>query len=155
MKQIELYGYKVFENGTILGLNGKPMNFNKTIELSINGNSKAVSYARFVYYAFNRDFDYKNYSYCVKHKDNDITNNNINNLYITNEREHLHRENNMKSKLTDEEIKEIKKLYFIGEEDNKGNGKNNPFKKYSYRKLADKFGVSHNLIKQVVKGKCN
>ena len=50
---------------------------------------------------------------------------------------------------------------FLGEraniefqEDNKGNGLNNPKRKYSYRKLAEKFGVSHNLIKQIVKGEC-
>ena len=63
-------------------------------------------------------------------------------------------EKHKKSKLTNEEVEEIRKLYYIGEEDNKGNGLNNPTRKYSYRKLAEKFGVSHSLIKAIVKGEC-
>lgn len=156
IKQVELFGYKVLSNGTILKLNGEPMKYQKTIPILWgNKTSKSVSYARFVYYAFHQnDFDFDNHSYCVKHKDNNIKNNNIDNLYISKEKEYLKGEKHKMAKLTDDEVDEIRKLYFIGEEDNKGNGLNNPFRKYSYRKLAEKFGVSHSLIKGIIKGEC-
>ena len=154
MKKVDLYGYTIFEDGTILKLNGEPMKFNKTIEISINGKTSSVSYARLIYYAFHQDFDFSNHSYYVKHKDNDITNNHIKNLYITKRKEYLERDNNKKAKLTSQQVEKIKKLYDIGEEDNKGNSINNPNKKYSYRKLAEMFGVSHYFIKQVIKGEC-
>lgn len=155
MKQAELFGYKVLENGVIIGFNNEPISFAKTITIMINGEMKSVSYARFVYYAFHQnDFDFSNHSYCVKHIDNNPKNNAIDNLYITNEKDYLWGEKHKKSKLTNEEVEEIRRLYYIGEEDNKGNGLNNPTRKYSYRKLAEKFGVSHSLIKAIVKGEC-
>ena len=145
MKQAELFGYKVLENGVIIGFNNEPISFAKTITIMINGEMKSMSYARFVYYAFHQnDFDFSNHSYCVKHIDNDPKNNAIDNLYITNEKDYLWGEKHKKSKLTNEEVEEIRKLYYIGEKDNKGNGLNNPTRKYSYRKLAEKYGVSLN-----------
>lgn len=152
MKQVELFGYKIFENGTILALNGKPMKFNKTITLSVNKKLKKVSYARFVYYAFNKDFDFNNHSYCVKHKDNDFSNNNINNLYITNKKEDIRGENHKMAKLTDKQVEEIKELYRKGQEKDRDINTNSPNRRISYRKLADKYGVSHNLIRGIIKG---
>lgn len=155
MQEVDFLGYKILEDGTIIGLNGKPMAYNKTIQLTTDKNkTQSFSYARLVYWAFHQDFDFNNHKFCVRHKDSDETNNNINNLYISDKKDYLWGENHKKSKLTEEEVEEIRKLYFIGEEDNKGNGLNNPKRKYSYRKLAEKFGVSHNLIKQIVKGEC-
>lgn len=155
MKQVDLFGYKVLENGVILKLNGKPMAFHKTIQMVINGSLKSVSYARIVYYAFHQeDFDFENHSYCVKHKDGNEENNSIDNLYITDKKEYLWGENNKRCKLSKEDIENIRRLYSIGEQDNKGNGLNNPTRKYSYRKLASEYGVNHNLIKQIVKGEC-
>ena len=49
MKQAELFGYKVLENGVIIGFNNEPISFAKTITIMINGEMKSVSYARFVY----------------------------------------------------------------------------------------------------------
>lgn len=152
MKKVNLFGYEVYENGTILSLSGKPMVFNKTIDLSINGNIKSVSYARFVYYAFHQDFDFDNHRFCVKHKDNNIKNNSIDNLYITNKKKHLRGENNSRAKLTDKQVEEIRELYFKNKLENKDESINNPFKKVSYRKLAEMYGVSHTLIKSIVKG---
>ena len=155
MKQVDLFGYKVLENGTILKLNGEPMKYQKTIQIIWNKNEpKSVSYSRFVYYAFHQDFDFNNHSYCVKHKDNNLKNNNINNLYISDKKEYLWGENNKKSKLTDEEVKEIKEMYSIGREVNKGYELNDPKRRYSYRKIAELYGVSHNLIRQIVKEEC-
>ena len=115
MKQVDLYGYKVLENGTILKLNGKPMAFHKTIQMLIDDEIKSVSYARVVYYAFNQDtFDFNNHSYCVKHKDNNPKNNAIDNFYISDEKEYLWGEKHKKAKLTDEEVEEIRQLYYIG-----------------------------------------
>lgn len=154
MRKVNLFGYEVCENGTILGLNGKPLAFHKTIDLFINKKKKSVSYARFVYWAFNQDFNFENHKFCVKHKDNDIKNNAIDNLYITNKKKHLRGENNSRAKLTDEEVKEIRERYFKNEIESRDENINNPFKKVSYRKLAEEYGVSHNLIKQIVKGEC-
>jgi len=156
IEQVDIFGYKVLSNGTILKLNGKPMKYQKTIPILWEDKiSRSVSYSRFVYYAFHQeDFDFNNHSYCVKHKDNNVKNNNINNLYITDEKEYLKGEKHKMAKLTNEEVDEIRRLYFIGEEDNKGNGLNNPNRKYSYRKLAEKFNVSHSLIKSIIKGEC-
>lgn len=156
MKQVDLFGYKVLENGTILKLNGEPMKYHKTIQiLWENKKIKSVSYARFVYYAFNQDtFDFNNHSFCIKHKDNNDKNCDIKNLYPTNEKNHLWGEKHKNSKLTNKEVEEIKRLYFIGEKENEGCGLNNPNRKYSYRKLAEKYNVSHNLIKQIIKGEC-
>lgn len=155
MKQVNLFGYKIYDNGTILKLNGKPMAFHKTIHIKVNNEVKNVSYARVIYYAFNQDtFDFDNHSYCIKHKDNNPKNNRLDNLYMTNQKDYLWGEKNKKAKLTEEEVEEIRKLYFIGEQENKGNGLNYPIKKYSYRKLAEKFGVSHSLIQQIINGGC-
>lgn len=154
MRKVNLFGYEVCENGTILNLSGKPMVFNKTIDLSINGEVKSVSYARFVYYAFHQDFDFENHRFCVKHKDNNIENNAIENLYITNKKKHLRGENNSRAKLTNKEVEEIREKYFKNEIESRDESINNPFKKVSYRKLAEEYGVSHNLIKQIVKGEC-
>lgn len=152
MKKIKLYGYEIYEDGTIISLSGKPMAYSKTIDLTINGKSRSVSYARIIYYAFHPDFDFNNHSYTVKHKDKNIKNNHIDNLYITNEKIHLRGENNKKSKLTDKEAEEIRRIYFKDKIENSDKNKNNPFKKVSYRKLAEKYGVSHNLIKNIIKG---
>lgn len=150
MKKAKLFGYTVLENGQILGLNGKPMKFNKTIQLSINGETKSVSYARFVYYAFHQeDFDFQNHSYCVKHKDNNGENCDINNLYATKEKKHLRGEKHSKAKLSNKDIQDIKEKYLKGQE--RGQDKNCPLKKISYRKLAEQYGVSHGLIKAIIK----
>lgn len=154
MEKINLYGYTIYDNGNILTLNGDLMKFNKTITLSINGELKKVSYARFVYYAFHQNFDFDNHKLIIKHKDNNIENNDINNLYMEHCGEHLKGEKNSRAKLTNKEVMEIKELYKKGQENDKDCELNNPFKKYSYRKLAEMYGVSHNLIKQIIKGEC-
>lgn len=153
MKTIKVYGYEVREDGTIISLRGKPMAFNKTISLMVDGKEKSVSYARFVYYAFHQnDFDFGNHKFCVKHKDNNNKNNRISNLYVTNKRNHLRGENNSRVKLTDKQIEEIREIYSKNDRESKGENLNNPFRKVSYRKLAEKYGVSHNLIKEIVRG---
>ena len=59
-------------------------------------------------------------------------------------------ENNIKSKLTDKQVEEIRELYKKGKEEKVD--KNDPRVKYSYRQLADMYGVSHTLIKGIIKG---
>ena len=53
--------------------------------------------------------------------------------------------------LTDAEVEEIKLLYKQGKEDNLKD--NDPTTKVSYRKLAEQYGVSHTLIKDIINGK--
>ena len=125
MKKVNLFGYEIYENGTILRLSGKkPMAFHKTIEIIVNGKAKSVSYARLVYYAFHQDFDFENYKLLVQHKDNDYTNNAIDNLYVTNAKKHLRGKNHPRAKLTDEQIEEIKMLYKKGTMETKGEDTN-------------------------------
>ncbi len=152
MEEKQVLGYKVYEDGTILNLNGKPKKNSKSITIKVgNKKYKSVSYARLVYYAFHQnDFDVNNYSYHVEHKDGNKDNNAIDNLYITNNKKFLWGENHKKSKLSIEDMKEIKRLYSIGQKKNEGQNTNNPFKKYSYRKLAEMYGVSFSRIKQIV-----
>ena len=151
MHKIDLFGYTICDNGTILAQNGKPISYRKTIQIKINGKTQSVSYARLVYYAFNQDeFDFQNHSYIVRHRDEKCEPlNALSNLYLTNKREYLDRDNNKRAKLSHKDITEIRRVY-LECKDNKD--KNYPFKKVSYRKLAEKYGVSHNLIKEIING---
>ena len=67
MEEKQVLGYKVYEDGTILNLNGKPKKNSKSITIKVgNKKYKSVSYARLVYYAFHQnDFDVNNYSYSL------------------------------------------------------------------------------------------
>ena len=146
MKKVNFYDYIIYENGDIISPKGKKLSFNKTITLLINGKYKKFSYARVVYFSFHKELDFYNYSFCVKHKDNNIRNNNLNNLYITNKKENISGEKHKLHKLTDEEVREIRELYKIKQTQSNGIIKN-----FSYRKLADMYGVSHTTIRGIVK----
>ena len=70
MIKVELYGYTIYDDGTILKKNGKRLNTNQQIRIKLdnNGNTRQVNYARFVYYAFNRDFDIFFNKFGITHK---------------------------------------------------------------------------------------
>lgn len=151
MEKVELFGYIVYANGEIYR-DGVKVNYQKTIRVMWNNKfSRFVSYARFVYYAFHQDFNFNDRSFCVKHKDENEENNAIDNLYATNKKEYLKGEKHKLSKLTDKQIEEIKYLYEYGQD--KSQNLNAPIKKVSYRKLATMYGVNHNVIRRIVKGK--
>lgn len=155
MEYTELFGYKIFRNGKIIGLKGKELNDNRPqIRILWGKERKAVEvrYARFVYYAFNRNsFDFNDKSLVIVFKDGNKKNYSIDNLRLVSRKNIYQGENNKLSKLTNKQVESIKKEYNSYRQ--VGLGTNYPFKKISYRKLADKYNVSHTLIKNVIKGK--
>ena len=152
MRKVSLWGYTIFENGKVVGLQGKEIKQGKQIKVKWGntGKSKMVSYARFVYYAFN----YK--TIVIKHKNGNEEDCSIDNLTTINRKYINQGENNISSKLTDEQVKEIKELYSkkkkVRMETNKKLEKNDPMTNVSYRKLAELYGVSHSMIAGIVKG---
>lgn len=153
MRSVELWGYTIFEDGRICGLQGKELKYNKEICVSwgINGKKRFVSYARFVYYAFNfRNFNFNDMKMVVRHKNGNDKDCSIDNLIVVNRKTYSQGENNASSKLTNEQVEEIKRLYTNTKDTDEE--KNNPHTKISYRKLAEKYGVSHSMIAGIVKG---
>lgn len=152
-KEVDLWEYKVYEDGRIFGVHGKQINKNKQIKIKwgINGDKKNVSYARFVYYAFNyKNFDFDNKNIIIKHKNGDENDYNINNLIAVERKDYNQGENSASAKLTNEQAEEIKRLY--GKNMNVRSDLNDPKAKISYRKLAEKYGVSHTTIRGIIKG---
>ena len=154
MKSAELFGYKVFENGTIIGKKGKKISKRPQIKVYFEENQKPteMSYARFVYYAFNyKNFNFNDKTIVVQHINGDNKDCYINNLVAVKRKFISQGQNNGLAKLTDAEVEEIKLLYKQGKEDNLKD--NDPTTKVSYRKLAEQYGVSHTLIKDIINGK--
>lgn len=150
---VELWGYKVYKNGRILGIHGKEINKNKQIKVKwgINGKKRFVSYARFVYYAFNfKNFNFNDMAIVIKHKNGDKNDYSIDNLIAVKRKDYNQGENNVSAKLTDEQVEEIKRLYSRDSEVR--TDLNDPMAKISYRKLAEQYGVSHTTIRGIVKG---
>ena len=87
MRKVSLWGYTIFENGKIVGLQGKEIKQGKQIKVKWGntGKSKMVSYARFVYYAFNyKNFNFNDKTIVIKHKNGDEKDCSINNLATIN-----------------------------------------------------------------------
>ena len=157
MQKVTLFGYTIYENGDIIGLKGNLINKEQSqIKITLKHINKrvSISYARYVYWAFHKDtFDFKNKEIFVTHKDNDQYNYNINNLVVINKRDILQGEKHKLSKLTNEQVEEIKEVYKKAQENNQNINKNNPFVKVSFRKLAEKYNVSHSLVRDIIRGK--
>lgn len=150
MTKVELYGYTIYDDGTILKKNGKKLNTNQQIKIKLdnNGNTRQVNYARFVYYAFNRDFDINDKNIMIKHINGNKQDCRIDNLLSQSVKLIKQGENSTSAKLTDKEVEEIKRLY--GLKDNEGT--NSPKTNISYRKLAERYGVTHTAIRGIIKG---
>ena len=87
MRKVSLWGYTIFENGKIVGLQGKEIKQGKQIKVKWGnaGKPKMVSYARFVYYAFNyKNFNFNDKTIVIKHKNGDEKDCGINNLITIN-----------------------------------------------------------------------
>ena len=152
MKSVKLWGYTIYENGVIIGLEGKEIKKRKQISINWGkkGKKRTVSYARFVYYAFNfDDFDFDNKIMVVKHINKDENDCNINNLMAINKKFLSHGEYSSCSKLTNKEVEEIKEMY--SKKDN--SNKNNPITNISYRKIAELYGISHSMVAGIIKGR--
>ena len=170
MRRVSLWGYTIFENGKVVGLQDKEIKQGKQIKVKWGNTGKSISikwgkqkkkrvvnYARFVYYAFNyKNFNFNDKTIVIKHKNGDEEDCSINNLTTINRKYINQGENNVSSKLTDKQVKEIKELYSkkkkVRMETNKKLEKNDPMTNVSYRKLAELYGVSHSMIAGIVKG---
>ena len=153
MRKVSLWGYEIFEDGKIIGLHGHEIKKGKQIKVKWgNGKAKMVSYARFVYYAFNyNNFNFNDKTIVVVHKNKDEEDYNINNL-IAIKRKYINQgEYSSSSKLTDKQVEEIKKLY-NKKNTNKFTSKNDPITNISYRKIAELYGISHSMVAGIVKG---
>ena len=151
MNSVEIFGYKVFENGVIKGKNGFEMKQSRQIKVFYGDGYFYVDRARFVYYAFNKDtFDLHDKNYVVKFKDNNKKNYHIKNLVAIKKSLICHGENNVNFKLTDKQINDIKLIYEKYKD--KKENKNNPMSKISYRRLANIYGVSHSMIGGIITG---
>ena len=153
MNCVELWGYKIYEDGRIVGLNGKKLSLKKQIRIiwGKNKTPRAVSYARFVYYAFNyKNFNFNDKTIVIKHINNNEKDCSINNLKAIKRKFISQGQYNGLAKLTNAQAKEIIDIYNNNKEINLKD--NDPTTKISYRKLAEKYGVSHTLIREVVNG---
>lgn len=149
MQRTSCLGYEVYSNGEVLGLKGRPLKKSKQIRIKINGKWKNIEWGRFIYYAFHRDFDLldKNKTVISIKKGNYS----LDKLKVVDRNNYLKGENHVSSKLTQSQVYNIIKEYKDGEI--KGLDKNYPNKKVSYRSLAEKYGVSHTVIKNIIIGK--
>ena len=133
MRQIKIDNYIVFEDGIVFNKYGKQLKIRKQIRL----NDKFVSYGRFIYWAFNQDFDINDYTNVIV-KINKNKGYELSNLKVIKEKDIKQGENNGYAKLTNDEVEEIKKRYNTTS--------------CTYRSLARDFGVSHSLIGGIIKG---
>lgn len=154
-KCVELWGYKVYEDGSIVGILNKKLTQYKGsryIKAKIEDKFINIPILRFVYYAFNQDtFDINDLSYIILPKDMNENNTALSNLVLERRSNIIWGENNINSKLTDEQVKDIIKKYKNGNK--KSDGVYNPYKKVSYRSLAEEYGVSHSLISGIITGR--
>lgn len=153
MRKAKLWGYTVLEDGTIYGLQNRKMLKNKQIKVKRADKqiSQSVSYGRFVYYAFHqRDFNFDDSNVIVKHIDGNSLNCELSNLKAVGNKYTRQGEYNGFAKLTDEQTEEIKRVYHDYKE--KKIKKYSPTTKISYRKLAEKYGVSHTVIGAIING---
>lgn len=153
MKSVKLWEYLIQEDGTIYNKNGKKINHYKQIKINWGEEKKPryVSYARFVYYAFNyNNFNFDDKTIIIRHKNKNKEDCNINNLIAMNRKFISQGEYSSLSKLTNKDVEDIKKIYELNKE--KGIKNNDPTTKISYRKLANKYGVSHTLIENIING---
>lgn len=152
MKSVNLWGYTIYEDGTILGVFGKKLSYSRQIKVKWGnkGSKRMVFYARFVYYAFHyRNFNFNDQTIVIKHINGDERDCSIANLIAIKRKDLIQGEKHTSAKLTNEEVEEIKKEYTRKEINE---NKNNPTTRVSYRKLARKYNVSHTMIKGIVDG---
>ena len=114
MRKVELWGYTIYEDGRIIGLHGKEINYNKQIKVQWGNKKKAkmVYYARFVYYAFNyKNFNFNDKTIVIQHINGDNKDCHINNLVAVKRKFISQGQNNGLAKLTDAEVQLIRKAY--------------------------------------------
>lgn len=147
------HGYKVSNYGNIISLQGRPLSIRNNngryeTRLNINGKRQNFIVARLVYYLF-KGFDIENKNMCIINKDDNTLNVRIDNLMAIERKNLIQGEHHVKvSKLTNEQIEEIRELY-------KGTSGTNQYDKvgYSYNDLAKIYGVTKGNIASIIKNR--
>lgn len=152
MKAVNFHGYSFYKDGTIISLQGRKMkqtnnNGRYEIKLKIEDKRKTFLVARLMYKLF-IGFDIDNKNLCIVHKDGNRLNNHIDNLQLKHRKDIIQGSKHKSiSKLTYEQVEEIKKMYT-------GNAGVNQYNKksWSMNDLAKKFNVSKGNIQMIFKG---
>lgn len=153
MRKVKLWDYTFCDNGDILTKGGNIIKPRREILLRWGKEKKPTwfSYKRLIYYVFNQNnFDFYNKNIVITQKNGNKNDYSLKNLTAINKKDYIQGENNPSAKLTDEQVEEIIKIYNGAK--NKNRETNSPNVKVSYRKLAEKYGVSHTMIMGIVKG---
>ena len=160
MEYRNFYGYQIYTDGTIISQNNRILkhtikNGRKEIRLTVNGVRKSFISARLIYCVFNDiDIFTLDKNECISFKDNNKLNISLDNLVRVFRGDLIQgvKHKNI-SKLTQEQIEEIKEKY-------ENTIKNRPINQHdrneiynSYRTLATEYGVTFSLIKQIIEGK--
>lgn len=152
MDSRNFHGYTIYEDGTIIGLYGRPIkpslhNNRYEIKLKVDGKRKNYVLSRLIYYVF-KPFDIEDKNLCVTYKDGDSKNIHIDNLQLAHRKDLIQGSKHKAiSKLTDEQVEEIKQAY-KGKSGANQHNKTSP----SLYDLAKKYGVTKGNIMQIVKG---
>lgn len=152
MNSVKYQGYTIYEDGKIMGLYKKEVkkrinNGRYEVRIMIDGVRKNFIVARLMYYVF-IGFDIDNKDLCVIQKDDDYLNIHIDNLDVVHRKDLIQGEKHKnRSKVTDEQVEEIRKLY-------KGKVGSNQFDKvgYSLNDIAKMYGVTKSNVMHIVKG---
>ena len=150
----EFHGYKIYEDGTVIGLQGRPIKIRNNkgrleVKMNIENDKKIFILPSLMYYLF-YGFDISNKNLCVIHKDDNRLNTHIENLALIERKKLIQGEGHLKrSKLTNEQILEIREQYVKSQPgSNQHNGKAGT----SLSDLALKYGVTKSNIYHIVKG---
>lgn len=158
MKTADFYGYKITENGEIYGLNGElriisPRHGRYDTKFYTSEGMHTYSLARVIYASFNKDFDIKDKNQCISFKDGDRLNICLDNLVCIYRGDLVQGVNNILSKLSNEQVEEIRTMYAETNIDS-------PLNQYTVSKeynslvsLAKKYNVSRTYIRQIIKHK--
>lgn len=144
MKEVEVLGYKVRSDGTIIGvkMNRAIAKNSRQIGIKISNKRKTIEKTKFIYWAFHQDFDINNNNYMVI-EDTNIVGEYVDRLKLVN-RHDVNRQVNYK--LSEEDRENIRRLYF-----SKENILVNNSRRYSLGKLAKMYHVSRTSIVNIIK----
>ena len=152
MKFKEFEGYLFYEHGSIFNSKGKELkprfkNGKFEIKLSCEGVISYYMYHRIRYFLFVGGFDLEDKNTCVIAKDGDYTNLDLSNYELKPRQVIISRENHKRTKLTMEQVEELKREY-------KGKCGVNQHSMTDYRSysfLAEKYGVSKSTIAWLIR----
>ena len=152
MKVKEFKGYLFYEDGSVFNSKGRKLSirrrFNRfEIRLSYEGVINYYMYHRIRYFLFVGGFDLEDKNTCVIAKDGDYTNLDLSNYELRPRQVIISRENHKRTKLTMEQVEELKREY-------KGKCGVNQHSMTDYRSysfFAEKYGVSKSTIAWLIR----